>query len=95
MAMAPISAIFSGIVGVGVMKSVVPDIVPEAFYWARPVKQTDGALSIVQISTVFGEAPDYWTVAVLGSEQHHMIEDFQLLAIIDPPDTTSLRQAAE
>ncbi|MFP3546766.1 hypothetical protein SB748_25325 [Rhizobium sp. SIMBA_035] len=95
MAIALFSAIFSGIVGVGVMKSVVPDIVPEAFYWAKPAKQTQGALSIVQISTIFGEAPDYWTVAVLGSEQHHMIEDFQLLAIINPPESVSLRQAAE
>ncbi|MBO9127845.1 MULTISPECIES: hypothetical protein [unclassified Rhizobium] len=73
------------------MKSLVPD----AFYWARSDKHTDGRTTIVQVSTVLGEDPDYWTLAVLGSDQHHMIGDFELIALVEPLDGLQLRQAAE
>jgi hypothetical protein len=52
-------------------------------------------MTIVQVSTIFGEDPDFWTLAVLGSDQHHMIGDFELIALVEPLDGYSLRQAAE
>ena len=73
------------------MKSLVPD----AFYWARSDKHTDGRTTIVQVSTIFGEDPDFWTLAVLGSDQHHMISDFELIALVEPLEGHSLRHAAE
>ncbi|MBO9198341.1 hypothetical protein J5277_29895 [Rhizobium sp. 16-449-1b] len=73
------------------MKSLVPD----AFYWARSDKHTDGRTTIVQVSTILGEDPDFWTLAVLGSDQHHMISDFELVALVEPLDGFQLRQAAE
>lgn len=48
------------------MKSLVPD----AFYWARSDMHTGGRTTIVQVSTIFGEDPDFWTLALLGSDQH-------------------------
>ncbi|MFS2152683.1 hypothetical protein [Rhizobium sp. Rhizsp42] len=73
------------------MKSLVPD----AFYWARSDKHTDGRTTIAQVSTIFGEDPDFWTLAVLGSDQHHMISDFELIALVEPLEGYSLRHAAE
>jgi hypothetical protein len=79
------------LVGVGVMKSLVP----EAFYWARSGKHGDGMTTIVQVSTVFGSDPDYWTLVVPGSEQHHMVSDFEIIALVEPLDGYPLRHAAE
>ncbi len=73
------------------MKSLVPD----AFYWARSDRHTAGRTTIVQVSTIFGEDPDFWTLAMLGSEQHHMISDFDIIALVEPLDGYSLPQAAE
>ncbi|TCL71045.1 hypothetical protein [Rhizobium sp. BK251] len=70
-------------------------LVPEAFYWARSDNHTSGRMTIVQISTIFGDSPDYWTIAVPGSDQHHMIGDFELIALVEPLDGYPLRQAAE
>ncbi|MBO9198433.1 hypothetical protein J5277_30375 [Rhizobium sp. 16-449-1b] len=70
-------------------------LVPDAFYWARSDKHRDGRTTIVQVSTIFGEDPDFWTLAVLGSDQHHMISDFELVALVEPLDGYSLRHAAE
>jgi hypothetical protein len=73
------------------MKSLVPD----AFYWARSDRHSAGRTTIVQVSTIFGEDPDFWTLAVLGSDQHHMISDFEIIALVEPLDGYSKRQAAE
>lgn len=70
-------------------------LVPDAFYWARPLKQSDGRLTIVQVSTVFGAEPDYWTLAVPGSDQHQMIGDYEIVAHAEPPEGQSMRVAAE
>ena len=78
-------------VGVGGMKSLVP----EAFYWARSDRHTDGKTTIVQVSSVFGEDPDYWTIAVPGSDQHCMISDFEIIALVEPLDGYPLQHAAE
>lgn len=70
-------------------------LVPEHFYWAKSGKVADGRPTVVQVSTVFGEDREYWTLAVVGSDQHHMIGDFEIIAAIDPVDEVPMRQAAE
>jgi len=72
-------------------------LIPDAFYWARSQKYTKGQATIVQVSTIFGEEPDYWTLAVPGSDQHHMIDDFDIIAPIQLFDAVAaeLRIAAE
>ncbi|OWV99988.1 hypothetical protein [Rhizobium sp. R693] len=70
-------------------------LVADAFYWATSDKHTDGRTTIVQVSTIFGQDPDYWTLAVLGSDQHHMITDFEIIALVEPPEAYPIRQAAE
>jgi hypothetical protein len=49
----------------------------------------------VQVSTIFGDDPDYWTLAVIGSDQHFMPSEFEILAIAEFSVDDSLRQAAE
>jgi hypothetical protein len=79
--------------GVGVMFAA--SLVPDAFYWARPLKRSDGCLTVAPISTVFGVDPDYWTLALLGSDQHQMIGDYEIVALAEPPEDQSIRLAAE
>lgn len=69
--------------------------VPNAFYWAKSTKYTGGQPTIVQVSTIFGKDRDYWTLAIVGSDQHHMIDDFEMIAMVEPPKKFQLRQAAE
>jgi hypothetical protein len=71
------------------------NLVPEEFYWARSNKHAGGRTTIVQVSTIFGQDPDFWTLAVLGSEQHHMIGDFEIIALVEPLEGYALRHAAE
>lgn len=70
-------------------------ILPHAFYWARSDKHQNGRMTIIQVSTVFGESEEYWTLAVPGSDQHFMIDDFEILSLIEQPVSISHRQAAE
>ena len=70
-------------------------LVPEAYYWARSEEHTGGKTTIVQVSTVFGDDPDFWTLAVPGSEEHYMTSDFDIIALVEPLEGHSLRQAAE
>lgn len=79
--------------GVGVMTSLIP----QAFYWARSHKHARGRATVVQVSTIFGDEPDYWTLAVAGSDQHHMIDDFEIIAPVDLFDAVAaeLKIAAE
>ncbi|WP_431324425.1 hypothetical protein [Rhizobium sp. YTU87027] len=70
-------------------------LVAGAFYWATSDKYADRRTTIVQVSTIFGEAPDYWSLAVLGSDQHYMISDFEIIALVEPPEEYPMRHAAE
>nr|WP_315855621.1 hypothetical protein [Rhizobium leguminosarum] len=54
-----------------------------------------GGRRMVQVSTVFGEEPDYWTLTVPGSDQHHMPGDFEVIARVEPPSEYSMRHSAE
>ena len=73
---------------------VVTGLEPGAFYWAVP-RNDNGSATIVQVSTMFGEDPEYWTLALVGSEQHQMLGDFDIIARIDEPQVPQMRQAAE
>lgn len=53
-------------------------LVPDAYYWAR--RESGDDIEIVQISTIFGDGPDYMTVAVMGSDQHHSPGAFEFIA---------------
>jgi hypothetical protein len=69
---------------------------PGGIYWARRNDVKDQALTVVQVSTLFGEDREYWTLATLGSDQHHMPSDFEIIERIEaPPTRQRLRQAAE
>jgi hypothetical protein len=87
------SDIFRDRTGVGVMFTA--SLVPEAYYWARSSRHFDGKLTVVQVSTVFGEEPNYWTLALPGTDQHAMPSDFEIIVQVVPPEKYSMRQAAE
>ena len=70
-------------------------LVPEAYYWARSSKHFDGKLTVVQVSTVFGEEPNYWTLALPGTDQHAMPSDFEIVGPVAPPEKYPMGQAAE
>lgn len=70
-------------------------LVPEAFYWARSAAYFDGRPTVVQVSTIFGVEPDYWTLAVLGSDQHAMLGDFEIIEQIHGLHLSLVRVAAE
>jgi len=70
-------------------------LVPGAYYFAKSDKLSAGETIIVQVSTVFGDDPAYWTMATVGSEQHHMIADLQILSRIEIPVEREFKQAAE
>jgi hypothetical protein len=55
---------------------------PGGFYWAVE-KHEDTRATIVHVSTVFGEDPEYWTLAVIGSEQHRMPDEFVIISRIE------------
>jgi hypothetical protein len=74
---------------------LVTRLVPGCFYWAR-AKSTYREPTIVQVSTVFGEHYDFWTLAVVGSDEHHMPADFDIIArVTEPAEWETSRQAAE
>jgi len=48
------------------------------YYWARPIEREE-ELQIVQVSDVFGSEREYWSVAIMGSDQHRSLEEFDFL----------------
>ncbi|ANL31873.1 hypothetical protein AMC90_PD00848 (plasmid) [Rhizobium phaseoli] len=69
--------------GVGVV--AVTSLVPDALYWARSSKYFGGKITVVQVSTIFGAEPDYWTLALLGTDQHAMPDDFEFIGPAEHP----------
>jgi hypothetical protein len=55
---------------------------PNRFYWARRLPAEDASIAepsdieVVQISTVFGSTAEFWTVAVMGSDEHFAAFEF-------------------
>ncbi|KQV22113.1 hypothetical protein ASC97_27430 [Rhizobium sp. Root1203] len=54
-----------------------------------------GRITIVQVSTIFGEERDFRTLAVPGSDQHQMINELELIALVEPFEGYPMQQAAE
>jgi hypothetical protein len=54
-----------------------------SYYWARRTGSDD--VEVVQVSDIFGSAKEYWTVAVMGSEQHHSLSEFSFLIRLIKP----------
>jgi hypothetical protein len=61
------------------------------FYWARR-KLVPGApaaephdIEIIQISTTFGAAPEFWTVATMGTDEHFGLEDYDFFHKVPSP----------
>ncbi len=79
----------------GVALMVETSLVPNALYWARSPKHFDGEDTVVQVSTIFGEHPDFWTLALLGTEEHAMPGDFEIVAPVNAPEHRTIRLAAE
>jgi len=73
----------------------ISSLVPGAFYRASSADHFDGRLTVVQVSTVFGDDPDYWTLALSGTDQHAMVADFKIIEQIDGLDLSLPRLAAE
>ncbi|UIK01120.1 hypothetical protein LZK82_26535 (plasmid) [Rhizobium leguminosarum] len=63
---------------------------PNRFYWARrlPAKGTsisERDIEVVQISTVFGAACEFWTVAVVGSDERFDLSAFEFFQKVPSP----------
>jgi hypothetical protein len=59
------------------------EVYPDRYYWVRKRRPT-GEPEIGRVSTVFGDARDYWTLAMVGSETHHMLDEYEFLAEVPP-----------
>lgn len=59
------------------------DLRPGSYYWARRCNEEDA--EIVQVSNVFGSDREYWTVAVMGSDQHRSLKEFVFLIRLMKP----------
>jgi hypothetical protein len=46
------------------------ELLPNTYYWAREtsISRDLAESEVVLVSTVFGSAPEYWTVATIGSD---------------------------
>ena len=64
---------------------------PNRFYWARRLS-VEGAsvaepsdIEVVQVSTVFGATSEFWTVAVMGSDEHFDLAAFEFFHKVPSP----------
>lgn len=62
---------------------LLADLRPNEFYWAR--RFGHHTTEVVQISTVFGSAPEFLTMATVGSEQHYTLEEFDFISEVTRP----------
>ncbi len=59
--------------------TVLFDVRPDAYYWVRR-RDPAGEPEIGRVTTVFGDSKDYWTLATIGSDAHHMLDEYEFLA---------------
>ena len=72
--------------------SSIEQLQPNHFYWARclpnervPASEPNG-IEVVQVSTVFGAALEFGTVAVMGSDEHFDLASFAFFhKVLAPP----------
>lgn len=59
------------------------DLRAGSYYWALRSSEDDA--EVVQVSDVFGRDRQYWSVAVVGSDQHHSLSEFIFLIKLSRP----------
>jgi len=59
------------------------DLRPGSYYWAQRSGSDD--VEIVQVSNIFGSDREYWTVAVMSSDQHYTVSEFAFLIRLIKP----------
>ncbi|KWV47944.1 hypothetical protein AS026_12795 [Rhizobium altiplani] len=64
---------------------MIDGLIADEHYWVRAKSADDGTLQVVQVSSVFGPTPEFFSVIVPGSDQHHSPEDFEFIAHILAP----------
>lgn len=68
-----------------------------SFYWARrrlEIETSDAsAIEVVQISTVFGVAREFWAVAVTGSDEHFDVDAFEFFHKVPCPTLAGSRRS--
>ncbi|MGA1802188.1 hypothetical protein [Rhizobium sp. HT1-10] len=72
----------------------IEQLQPNHFYWAR-LLPNEGSLAsepneiqVVQVSTVFGAASEFWTVAVMGSDEHFDFASFEFFHKVPTPPSS-------
>ncbi|MBZ5762065.1 hypothetical protein LAV84_23200 [Rhizobium sp. VS19-DR104.2] len=64
---------------------------PNRFYWARRLSVEGGSVAeprdteVVQVSTVFGATSEFWTVAVVGSDEHFDLAAYEFFHKVPSP----------
>ena len=66
------------------------DLVAEQFYWARRRTGIDAEreLQIVRVSSIFGSTREFLTIAVVGSDQHHALDEFDFIQVVPKFDVS-------
>jgi hypothetical protein len=71
---------------------------PNRFYWARRLPAEGASIAepsdieVVQISTVFGSTAEFWTVAVMGSDEHFDLAAFEFFHKVPTPPIAADKQ---
>jgi hypothetical protein len=71
-------------------------LVADEYYWVRSKSADEPSLQIAQVSSIFGSAPEFFSIIVPGDDQHYAPEDFDFIAhvpvpaaLLDPPKKTT------
>ncbi|QYA05013.1 hypothetical protein [Rhizobium sp. B21/90] len=76
----------------------IDQLEPNRFYWARRLIADSAAISepndieVVQISTVFGSATEFWTVAVMASDEHFDLAAIEFFHKVPSPPISESRR---
>jgi hypothetical protein len=66
------------------------DLVAEQFYWSRRRTGTDAEREpqIVRVSSIFGSTREFLTIAIVGSDQHYALEEFDFVGVVPKFDVS-------
>jgi hypothetical protein len=76
----------------------IDQLEPNRFYWARRLPAEGASIAepndieVVQISTVFGSTAEFWTVAVMGSDEHFDLSAFEFFHKVPAPPISAGRR---
>ena len=51
--------------------------------------EADRELQIVRVSSIFGSAREFLTIAIVGSDQHYALEEFDFIGAVTQPDVSA------